>query len=261
MRRSSSAGGKLRAAAADWQRHRGGDWRSVQGSLRVCSPQQRGKCRAARICVAERGSSRVWKNTQAGGRVAASRRAAVSGSACRREAMRRDPGKRFLRAAGPGENGDRNGAEDVLPPTPIWELHEVVATHQPHKSRPREAPAQRQQRVGRIGGAEPGLDVADPDARGRRRRCSAAWRSRSANGAMPAAGFSGFCGDTSHQTSSSPSRASASRLICRCPPCAGLNEPPSSPMRRARQQPRPQPSPACGGEGRLRAIAVPDFRK
>ena len=58
-----------------------------------------------------------------------------------------------------------------------------------------------------------------------RRACSR----RSANGAMPATGFSGFCGDTSHQTSSSSRRSSASRLICRWPPWAGLNEPPEQP--------------------------------
>ena len=33
--------------------------------------------------------------------------------------------------------------------------------------------------------------------------------SRSANGAIPATGFSGFCGDTSHQTSSSLRRLRA----------------------------------------------------
>ena len=47
--------------------------------------------------------------------------------------------------------------------------------------------------------------------------------------AMPALGFSGFWGDTSHHTWCSPRRVSAWRLIHRCPSWAGLNDPPSSP--------------------------------
>src|SRR4030095_10926924 len=48
---------------------------------------------------------------------------------------------------------------------------------------------------------------------------------------MPLAGFRGLPGDTSHQISSRPSASIAARLIRRCPRCAGLKEPPSSPMR------------------------------
>src|SRR3954453_15098290 len=48
--------------------------------------------------------------------------------------------------------------------TPIWDLREVVATHQPDKSDTRKTPAQDLERVGGIGcRAEPGLDVGDPD--------------------------------------------------------------------------------------------------
>src|SRR6185312_10003193 len=71
--------------------------------------------------------------------------------------------------------------------------------------------------------------------------------SRSANGAIPATGFSGFCGDTSHQTSSSFRRFSAIRLIWRCPAWAGLNEPPSRPMARERAS---GCRPDSGGSGR-----------
>ena len=39
--------------------------------------------RSDRIRVAERGSSRVWKNTQAGGFISANRRAASAGTRCR----------------------------------------------------------------------------------------------------------------------------------------------------------------------------------
>ena len=55
--------------------------------------------------------------------------------------------------------------------------------------------------------------------------------SRAASGAMPALGFNGLPGETSHQTSSSPSAPCANSVIRRCPPCAGLKLPPSSPVR------------------------------
>ena len=55
--------------------------------------------------------------------------------------------------------------------------------------------------------------------------------SRSPSGAMPVFGFSGFCGDTSHQTASRPSRRRAASETVRCPPWAGLNDPPSRPIR------------------------------
>ena len=174
------------------------------------------------------------------------RRAAVTGTRARAKRCAAIPASASARCRAI-ENGDRNGAEDVLPLLPIWELGKVVATHQPDETGARKTPAQRPERVGGVGRAEPGLDVADPDAAvgggdaGRRAR-------RSAKGAMPATGFSGFCGDTSHQTSSSSSRLSASRLICRCPPCAGLNEPPSRPMRRPQPR-RTTPPPPGRGSG------------
>lgn len=60
---------------------------------------------------------------------------------------------------------------------------------------------------------------------------------RSASGAMPATGFSGLPGETISQTSSSRSARRAMSATCRCPACAGLKDPPSSPMRRARESP------------------------
>src|SRR5579871_5338103 len=60
-----------------------------------------------------------------------------------------------------------------------------------------------------------------------------AFARRSAKGAMPATGFSGFCGLTTHQTSSRPRRWMAAREMSRCPPWAGLKDPPRMPMRRA----------------------------
>src|SRR4029453_2532445 len=61
------------------------------------------------------------------------------------------------------------------------------------------------------------------------------WRARAtrvASGSMPSSVLSGFCGETSHHTSSRSSRFSASRLMWRWPSCAGLNEPPKRPRRR-----------------------------
>lgn len=43
--------------------------------------------------------------------------------------------------------------------------------------------------------------------------------------------FSGFCGVTNHQTTSSSSPFIADKLMCTCPSCGGLNEPPKRPMR------------------------------
>src|SRR5262252_1045283 len=67
--------------------------------------------------------------------------------------------------------------------------------------------------------------------RGWRASCLARAR-RLASGSMPSSLLSGFCGETSHHTSSRPRRFRASRLTWRWPSCAGLNEPPSRPMRR-----------------------------
>jgi hypothetical protein len=64
-----------------------------------------------------------------------------------------------------------------------------------------------------------------------RLRRDKAWAdaNRAFNGAMPCVGFNGLPGDTIHQISSRLRASSANRLIDLCPPCAGLNDPPSSP--------------------------------
>lgn len=61
--------------------------------------------------------------------------------------------------------------------------------------------------------------------------------SRAAKLAMAAFAFSGLPGDTSSQTWSSISRASAVRATARCPACAGLKLPPSKPTRTLRRSP------------------------
>src|SRR3546814_4010450 len=48
-------------------------------------------------------------------------------------------------------------------------------------------------------------------------------------GAIPSLGFNGLPGETSHHSSSSSSAPIAKSEIARCPPCAGLNDPPSKP--------------------------------
>src|SRR3546814_3047016 len=50
-------------------------------------------------------------------------------------------------------------------------------------------------------------------------------------GAIPSLGFNGLPGETSHHSSSSSSAPIAKSEIARCPPCAGLNDPPSKPVR------------------------------
>lgn len=54
--------------------------------------------------------------------------------------------------------------------------------------------------------------IADTRIR-RSQATSFADRNRDSKGAIPASGLSGFCGETSHQTSSSPNRTRANRLI------------------------------------------------
>src|SRR3546814_17944874 len=50
-------------------------------------------------------------------------------------------------------------------------------------------------------------------------------------GAIPSLGFNGLPGETSHHSSSSSSAPIATSEIARSPPCAGLNDPPSKPVR------------------------------
>ena len=83
---------------------------------------------------------------------------------CPGEAPGGQAGERLQTDARPGENSDRNRAENLLPPVPIWELGEVIATHQPDETGARKAPAQRLQRVGGIGRAEFRLNACDDDA-------------------------------------------------------------------------------------------------
>src|SRR4051812_25074008 len=78
--------------------------------------------------------------------------------------MRGAAGERFLRGGRPGEYGYWEGAENRLPPLPIWELRQVIATHQPDEMGLRKAAAERLYRIGGEAGAEPRFDVADPYA-------------------------------------------------------------------------------------------------
>src|SRR4051812_49499905 len=80
--------------------------------------------------------------------------------------MRGAAGERFLRGGRPGEYGYWEGAENRLPPLPIWELRQVIATHQPDEMGARKAAAERLYRIGGEAGGEPRFDVADPHAAG-----------------------------------------------------------------------------------------------
>jgi hypothetical protein len=61
-------------------------------SLKVCDKVL---FRSARIRVADRGSSRLWKNTQAGGSISASRRAADTGTRRRAKRLAGTPASAF----------------------------------------------------------------------------------------------------------------------------------------------------------------------
>src|SRR5260221_8160871 len=63
----------------------------------------------------------------------------------------------------PIEHCDWYGPENVEPVLPMWDLGEVIATHQPDETQPWEAPLQRRQRIRGVGRAEMGFDVADLD--------------------------------------------------------------------------------------------------
>ena len=144
------------------------------------------------------------------------------------------------------------------------ELRQIVGAHQPDEARPRKARLQRAQRVGGIARAEPRLErrrpgCADGGADLRARAASAVGERRHAG-----TGFSGFCGETSHHTSSSPSRFSASRLMMAMAVMGGVERAaeqpdaaaPRSPAWR-RPEPRRQPARAARLDraGRMRSGA------
>ena len=137
-------------------------------------------------------------------------RHALPGKASRGEAS-----ERLQRIGGAVEHGNRDRAKDLAPPLPVAQLHEVVRTHQPDETQPRKAAAQRLQGVGGVVRTASRLSRSLTTMRlcpaATRRACS----SRTAKGAMPATGFNGFCGETSHHTSSRSRRSRASRLKCR----------------------------------------------
>ena len=187
MMRRSSSGGESRSRRRGGE---GGDRRSFQASRLVFSPAV---CGDERSGPDLRGRSRV----EAGMEKHPGRRGHLGQPPRRRdrharagEALRRRPGQRLSTSAGAGENGDRDGAEDVLPTTPIWE-----------SARGCRHPSARQTGSAENAGAalracrryrsspEPGLDVGDPDAAVGGGDLGRAWRRRSANGAMPATGL------------------------------------------------------------------------
>src|SRR6201996_2310874 len=88
------------------------------------------------------------------------------------------------------------------------------------------------------------------------RACNRAMAKRRPKLTMSRRDFSGFCGLTSHQTSSSPRRLSATRLISRCPSCAGLKDPPNRPTRRPAQL---GPVKRPGSDFMLAGISGPDL--
>jgi hypothetical protein len=185
------------------------------------------------MALAERGSGSKRKCTSAGALHPA--RFQKTGG---RPPVSAEPGHRGARPgstiiAGTGDNRNRHGPGDAAPVFPAVELGQIVATHQPDEAPLRVAGGEFAQGVDGVAGAQFALDRGRHD---RRAACHAVGRGEArASGAMPAFGFSGLPGETSHHTSSSPSASRANRLMRRCPPCAGLKLPPRSPVRVARR--------------------------
>ena len=196
-RRAFAGGG-----APGWRR---GWRRSLHRSRRVLSP-------SGAAAVARRGSrwpsaGRAWcgktpRRAAASARAGAPPKPGRARVAKRRAAM---PASALSRGVGAIENGDRHSAKDVLPAPPIWELPRGCRRPSARRSGCAESAGAAAQRVGGVARAEPGLDVADPDARVAAATAAAAAR-RSREGRHAGAGFSGFCGETSHHTSSRSSR-------------------------------------------------------
>ena len=78
---------------------------------------------------------------------------------------RRARDQRRFRIGWPGKNRNGNQPEDAPPVLPLADLHEIVRSHQPDEPTLRKARQQERQRVGRMRGAEPPLDVGHADAR------------------------------------------------------------------------------------------------
>ena len=133
------------------------------------------------------------------------------------------------------EDGNGNQRQKSPPMAPLRQLQQVVGADQPDQAA-LAVPLQPAQRVDRVAGAEALLEIAADDARIAARASACAEAKRSAKLAMPATGFNGFCGETSHQTRSSreaPERLAADRemaLVRR--------------VERAAEQPDPQPAAA-----------------
>ena len=143
-----------------------------------------------------------------------------------------------------GDHGHGEPPHDVDPAAPAVEAGQVVAAHDPDEPHGREAGLQ---------GAQGVEGVARADAASRRPRRSSAGRGRrrgrcrmrSASGRAWAVSFSGFCGETSQITRSSPRRTRAVSATWAWPSWAGLNEPPSRPTLMPGSRWKPGRS-ACG---------------
>ena len=177
-------------------------------------------------------SSRQGIKHQAGGGIVG--RAQLAGD---RPPGKDAPRRRRQRSIGPArpiENGDGTPANRRASPSSAAIAAECRRPSARRSGRAEDAAAP--PRCRRCSACRAPLRRVDPDARVARHRAAPATRRQRRHAV---AVLSGFCGDTSHHTSSRPRRRSACRLIWRWPACAGLNEPPSRPMRRACRAARP----------------------
>ncbi len=129
----------------------------------------------------------------------------------------------------PGENRNRDQTEEVLPMLPARHLNEVVGAHDPDEPAAGIARLHRPQRIDGVDGAEPAFDVGDAHPPVRR---DAARRGESPfeRGHLRRALQRVLRRDQPpHLVQRQPLQRLAA--TCRCPSCAGLNEPPSRPTR------------------------------
>ena len=82
-----------------------------------------------------------------------------------REQRGRLAGEGPPRVAGPGEDGDRDLAEQPLPVFPVRQLNQIVRPHQPDQVDMREQPFHGRDGIDGVTGAENGLEGGDADAR------------------------------------------------------------------------------------------------
>ncbi len=157
-------------------------------------------------------------------------------TSCMGEPTRRVASQCAMIVAGARQNREGNAASEFQPAAPARQLLQNVGAHQPDEVRAWKPPQQAAQRIDGVARAEHRLDRAGDDAASVGDACAR----------RPDAGRTAPCrvaasADCPARPAARPDRAAAAcaptSMIWRCPACAGLNEPPSRPMRMRRRSP------------------------